>query len=111
MKTHLVQKPKLLILSKMEKATKVSLWKEEAKRDLQREDYNAKGKFQKHPPTHKKRLAKILYHSGIRIAGAAGASKDQSLRKELTFEADFSSSSTACWQALEKKETKEKQQP
>jgi hypothetical protein len=38
MKTHLVQKTKLLLLSKMEKATKVSLWKEEAKRDLQRED-------------------------------------------------------------------------
>jgi hypothetical protein len=53
-----------------------------------------------HPPTHKKRLAKILYHSGIRIAGAAGASKDQSLRKELTLEADFSSSSTACWAGI-----------
>jgi hypothetical protein len=46
-------------------------------------------------------LAKILYHSGIRIAGAAGASKDQSLRKELTLEADFSSSSsTACWAGI-----------
>jgi hypothetical protein len=84
----------------MEKATKVSLWKEEAKRDLQREDYNAKGGFQKHPPTHKKRLTKILYHSDIRIAGAAGASKDQSLRKELTLEADCSSSSTACWAGI-----------
>jgi hypothetical protein len=53
MKTHIVQKPKLLLLCKLvlrngESTEGVQLWKE-AKRDLQREADNAEGKSHRRP--------------------------------------------------------------
>jgi hypothetical protein len=65
-----------------------------------------KGNPTEHPPTHNNRFEKFLYHNGIRIGGASGASKHQNFRKKLTLEASvsFSSSSTACWAGVEEED-------